>query len=399
MEWWEEMGYHPFAAGNDGFPQTGQVIKYYREQKRYPSGEIMYTQKDLAGALGLSRSETVAEMETQNTRIDMPRRQALCDLLDIPPRLFGIVTLAEMIGLATITTQGKMLDIEEYRQYLIAAWKANHATSAQSTLGDMLSRISILYGALPYANHPTKPQIHELLCDYHLFVANLLRDQQHYPDAVQHLNKAYLTADALGSDEKRARVHQHRSGFFGDAQDYDKALLDSEKANLYMTKLPLHLRGPIILGLGLGRARIATTQAERLEAIRLFDQGARIIERSQDAENHYQSDRSPDRTHLTRSVALMAVGWYKEADREIAQAHCGPEQKRRQAYQDILQAQVHVNLGRFPAALALLTSALQTMRAIGSQINIMRIADLYKQVKSKYDGNDMHDLSVLLSSK
>jgi hypothetical protein len=397
MEWWEEMGYPPFEAGRNGFPRTGEVIKYYRERKVTSTGELMFSQKDVATILGLKRYQSYADIENHDAEINPDRRELLCGLFGIPPLLLKVVTLEQAIHTATSISQSRALDLEEFRQYLRIAWQSDHTYCAQHMLPEILMRIDSLYDALPLANVPAKAQIHELLCDYHLFVANLLRDQQQYPAAIRHLNKAYLTADALNSNERRALIHFRRSNIFGDAKDIAKALTDIEQANLHQTKLPYYLHGPILIEAGLAHARVATTQTDRLDAMRLLNQGAHIIELNQGGENPHQSDLSIDRTRITRTVAFLAVGWNKNADEEIGDVQCGPDQARRQAYQDILQATTHIRLERYDVATVILQSALRTMQAIQSRINVERIRALYQElVKVRYESHDMQTLDRML---
>ena len=47
---WVDLEYPPFEEGKGGFPRTGQVIKYYRENKRDAQGRV-WTQSRLAQEL------------------------------------------------------------------------------------------------------------------------------------------------------------------------------------------------------------------------------------------------------------------------------------------------------------------------------------------------------------
>src|SRR5579859_2588686 len=94
--WWVELGYPPFAPGNDGFfPRTGQVVKHYRGLAMDTKSKL-WTQKGLARALGLESDQTVWDLETKDTALDFERRQFLCKVFDIPSILFGIITLEEI---------------------------------------------------------------------------------------------------------------------------------------------------------------------------------------------------------------------------------------------------------------------------------------------------------------
>lgn len=88
QRWWIREGYYPFTAGTDHYPQPGQVIQYYRRQKKVR--ESLLTQADLARILGISE-KSVWAMENNDTGLDsFNRRVTLGGLLDIPPALLKL---------------------------------------------------------------------------------------------------------------------------------------------------------------------------------------------------------------------------------------------------------------------------------------------------------------------
>ena len=95
MSWWVDLGYLPFENGNGDFPRTGQVIRYYREQKRDDGGRA-WTQSRLAAFLTVSE-KAVWDIENRDASVDVDRRQRISQCLDIPPILLGIRTREEIL--------------------------------------------------------------------------------------------------------------------------------------------------------------------------------------------------------------------------------------------------------------------------------------------------------------
>ncbi len=94
--WWIKEEYPPFDAGSDGYPLSGQVIKYYRQRKGKTSSggvEMRWTQRDLGDAVGVSEV-SIRAMENEHKGLDsFSRRQMLAFLLNIPPALLGLDAL------------------------------------------------------------------------------------------------------------------------------------------------------------------------------------------------------------------------------------------------------------------------------------------------------------------
>jgi len=82
-----KRGFPPFIAGPDGYPNPGQVVKYYREQKKQQNSS--WTQAGLGIALNIS-DVAVRCMENSNESLDsISRRRALVFILGISPALLG----------------------------------------------------------------------------------------------------------------------------------------------------------------------------------------------------------------------------------------------------------------------------------------------------------------------
>src|SRR5579864_5623999 len=94
-----QAGYPAFPLDEQGFPQIGPIIKYFRKQMVYTDldgSERWWRQQDLANVLGLTE-DMIGLMETKNlTEDSISRRRALAEALNIPPVFLGIGTLADL---------------------------------------------------------------------------------------------------------------------------------------------------------------------------------------------------------------------------------------------------------------------------------------------------------------
>src|SRR5437764_1290847 len=190
MVWWVELGYPPFDRGKGGFPRTGQIVKHYREQNLDESGKAL-TQGDLARLLNITE-QAVGNLESRDASMDADRRRFLCKFLGIPPILFGIVTLEEILKMVEQrranadapafssplwTPHKATLDTTEYHGHLVSLWNTHHSHTAYRAMADTLLRINTLYREFSLVSAEEWPQLQETLCEYHQFVAHLLRDK------------------------------------------------------------------------------------------------------------------------------------------------------------------------------------------------------------------------------
>src|SRR5450631_592262 len=83
IPWWVEEEYDSFMAGEEGYPDPGQVCRLYRERKQYKP-------ITLAHELGIT-DVAVRGMESKRTGLDsISLRRRLISLLAIPPVLLGL---------------------------------------------------------------------------------------------------------------------------------------------------------------------------------------------------------------------------------------------------------------------------------------------------------------------
>jgi transcriptional regulator with XRE-family HTH domain len=412
--WWTELGYSAFAPGCDGFfPRTGQVIKHYRAQKADQKGKA-WTQRLLAQTLGLT-DQAVWDVENRDIGMDFDRRQFLSDLFGIPPVLFGIITVEEIskmveekravqpalsiVSTASRTFHKLLIDIDESTALLIDYWTTFISDPVRLSLANVFLSIDALYRELPHVRD--KKPIYELLCRYHDFVANVLRDQQKYEEAIEHCDKGLRLAKRLNKDEIKALLLYEWGYTLWVADRFDEAVQKYEEARRYEQRLPNNLKGCLLLDSGCADGEVAQTKEQKREVMALVDRAGTIVRGNLKEEDPYFLKLNLDRYYLAGSTSLLAIGRNRDAINELKLVKAGPEHPRRQAYNDLLQAQARLNLGEYELGVSLAESGLVVAQAINSEENISRVEKLYRRLKEGpyKDSSDVARLEYLLRKR
>src|SRR5437762_5020686 len=343
-----------------------------------------WTQRRLANALGIETNQAIWELEKKDSELDFDRRQFLSKLFDIPPILLGIVTTKEIdklveqqratkalvpiVSTPVATSRKLLVDVEEYTALLADYYATYVSNPTQISMINIDLCIKALYRELPHVKE--KRPIQELLCRFHDLVANLLLDQQKYDDAMVDLEKALQFAHLLNKDDLKAFVLYDYGYALWLAGRFDEALQKYEEARRYERNLPSNLRGALLLETGGTAARAAETPDQKNAAIMLVDRSGNVVSSKEIEADPYFLNFNLDQYHLTRSEALIAVGRNRDAIDELKLVKAGPEYPRRQAYNDILQAQAKLNLGEYSEAASLATSGLVIVQEVNSVKNI-----------------------------
>jgi DNA-binding XRE family transcriptional regulator len=414
QQWWVELGYPTFAAGRDGlFPRTGQVIKHYRVLKMDNKGKA-WTQRLLAQTLDLT-DQAIWDLENKDIGMDFDRRQFLSDLFAIPPVLLGIITTHEIDKMVqehraahkappVLSTPPKtkprlLLDVQEYTALLEDDFTTFISDPTHLCMSNVTSRMDDLYRELPHVRE--KKGLQELLCRYHDFVANVLRDQGEYDAALMHCNKARPFAKLLNRDDLKALVLYELGSTLRPVDRLEEALSNYEKALCYEQRLPHNLLGCLLLDTGHAKAEAAQTKEQRREAIVLVDRAADLLRGNWNEADPYFLNFDRERYHLTRSASLLEVSRNRDAIDELKLVKPSSLDPRRPALADIYQAQAHFKLGEYDRVVDLAASGLVIVQAINSQVIIARVEKLSRQLKaSPYkDSSDVARLEYLLRKR
>ena len=95
LTYWGAGGqFGPFVAQEDGWPNAGQVMRYFREKSDLTAKTFgkLYGKKIREDGKPICE-RWILEMELENkVPIDITRRRVIAQLLQIPPALFGLAS-------------------------------------------------------------------------------------------------------------------------------------------------------------------------------------------------------------------------------------------------------------------------------------------------------------------
>jgi transcriptional regulator with XRE-family HTH domain len=407
--WWVQLGYPAFEPGDQGFPRPGQVLKHYRLLKRKADGKP-WTQADLAQVLGVNVL-AVSEMENKDVGLkDIHRLRQLANLFAIPPLLLGIVSLEEIqvlldqentpdeqalgsVGTAAptrIVQKKGLLNLDDCKKTLKRFWALNHQSTAFQVVPQILKQVHTLYYALPLASGSDAGQIKALLCYFHILLSGILEDQQQFQQAANHAHRAIHLARNSEQKPLQAFSYYRRGELWFVQGKLSSAISDYEAAYAYKSSLDISLTGAIMLKLGVASARQAQGRMEKLRMLKhLIDPTEKMIRQADPENDLYFLKLNEQRYHLDKSATLLAMDWALEALDELTGIHPSPDQ-RRAAYHLLLSASAyaHERVRLYPIATELATEAFTRMSVISSHVNIVRIANVQKQLSlSPYGSN------------
>jgi transcriptional regulator with XRE-family HTH domain len=401
MEWWIELGYPAFTAGKNGFPRTGQVVKYYRQHKKDGQGKMVYSQEKLAQALGI-KPKAVWNIENRDADISTDRRILLCNLLGISGALLGVRTLEEIEQMAqekrtkTLvgTPHSSTIDIQEHTDLLASAYRYHKHENAHWMLDALSNRMDDLYRELPHRKNQY-PELAALLGRYHNLIASILREDQQYSLSLSHSHKALFFANELSNDEQHVAALIIEARTFEDAGCDVQALQLFEKASHYERRVPAYLNGVRYLYSAPIAARLAQSETERHAALHLLDHGERIVQANPDKS---QFDFTLQRYFLCRGETLVAIGWTKSALSELNLVQ-RVDGSWWEAYQDLYMAMAYLKSGNYPLTASYAKSGLEIVQKFNSKSHIARVAALHSQlVASPYGkSRDVAELGRMLS--
>ncbi len=387
--WWGKLGYPAFAAGPDGFPRPGQVIRHFRRIKLKADGKP-WTQRDLAQVLG-KQELAIRDMELRDTGLnDISRRRFLAHLFDIPPLLLGLATISPRssaqhpsVAAPHVLLVSEHIDLEEVRDKLTGFWTKN-ACAPQDVLMTIDALVKRLYERYPTTASYERLEVVTALCELHIHAANILRDRGKFSKSLEHLNKTKDLNTLLQEDELRADVLYRRGGLYLEKREIALALDDYHEAEHVLANVSPPLQAAVLLETALSEARVATFQQQRTAALKKLDRAGHIIRGEHtDAGREKWPYLKVDvaRYHLDRAATLIAIGDPKEAQLELKLLIASHLEGRRSVYHLILQAQACFGLKEYAQAAMLAEEALPLVHQMRSRVNLERIKLLYKRLQ------------------
>ncbi|MBV9690672.1 MAG: hypothetical protein JO202_13300, partial [Ktedonobacteraceae bacterium] len=290
--WGKDGQYGPYHAQANGWPNAGEVMRDFREQKAISAKELgeVYGRATYKEHQPVS-ARRIHQMEAENdVPTDIERRRVLASLLDIPPFLFGLAAVEDAAKQSAGAEQGPpqkrpalpakksiVLDLEEYSTFLAFGWAQFYNNTAHTLVSSIHTRLRTLETVAHDAGGPQAEQAKNLLCPYHYLLIDIARDQCHYATAFNHVNSLIELAQDTGREHVLAAA-LFRSG----ATNYAKGQYSAAAFN-FKQALPLieharpQLKGYSLQAAGLALSHTAVTEQEKTLALKQLDQAYAII--------------------------------------------------------------------------------------------------------------------------
>lgn len=380
--WW--YAYGPFDAGENNLPHLGQVIRYYRELRKWKA-------KDLADALGQSPRHTYEIEGSPNMPELISRRQALSTLLKIPPVLLGLsvivpgteTTAAEMAGKVSIIDSQTM---GMYESMLTLSWELYYTSSAQRAASNIDHWLQFLTNAAKETSGVQRDQLIAMLCRFYQLSGVAARDRMDIPRALRDGKRAVDLAFQLENPELvSAALFRHAKTYLKQGK-FDAAIRDLEAALPYADKARDPLKGYVYQATAEAYSLVAAQDAQlQKKTLAMLDQVGRIIRKGE-----LENDGS--------FVKLNIAGLYMDRARALTRFHkpddaydalqitresIGPELTRWQARLLIAEAEVYLADGELDSCRQLALEALKIARATQSRSNETQVQNLYQQLKHR----------------
>lgn len=452
LYWGEGGQFGPFEAQDDGWPNAGQVMRYFREKggmsatefaQRY-SEELEKFGKHKKGKQGKQGNITaiwILNMEKQNSvPTDITRRRIIAQLLKIPPVLFGLAELAHpivpfnpQVQDASIpelqTVQRPVRDIDHFRRNISVALQLHKANNAHELAEEIQADLWVLSALEVDAQGDLLYHVRELLIANHLLASRIARDQRQYKRAYIYANDAVRIAKMMDDTDLLASTRHTRglvllawgqSGYLRQGQLQDdrgkiekavlefQALLDEERRR----PATFHPQLLVQTMIQQSRALAALTQhkhdSRATNALVLLDQAAEKVE-----SNHVDSlytrllltgsdflSKTGYRQH--RANVLNTLGLYGRALSELHQIQkrvvVNETNPRNQVWLHLVESKAFFGLEEYTEATKKLKEALVICCSIQSTQNMISIVNKCSQLlESPYgSSSDVVELADML---
>ncbi len=399
--------------GKNSEQDYGSLIKSAREALGLTRAQLaeLYG-KEVKGEPVTAKAIEMMEEYNQVPKSPM-RRRVLARLLEISPVVLGLQTIEDVLGVADAipalnVLQEKRIDIPEYANVLHVYWEKSNAKTASDVLCDIVQYIGNLHSTIPYVKTKQREQIKQLLCEYHMLVADIAYDQQYNETAERYLNKAIILSEEneyhglhAAALFRRGGVYFRRGGSQTTKNDFKTAskwfrasIRDYEEALQLKEHISSYLRGDILLQLGNVQSRVAQSNADINKALHVIDAAGDIARLGHFEKDEYNLKFNLERYHLDKASALLGspsrtLRFPDDAIEQIGladtTAHSGLA--RRHAFNSILEARAYFDKKYFPIATAIVQNTLFEAVNVRSGVNVARIEALYEALKKTNYGN------------
>ncbi len=373
MYWVDESGasYGPFSIQEDEYPNTGEVLRYFRRLRHMSA-------KELAGLLGDCSPRWVTEMETKNKVYEnVNRRRILAGLLGIPPALFGLASSSDLKAQSTRFVDMKSL--EQGLDFLHDAFA--------SGLNPMHIRSQLEFGVTQLTGNTDKASL-ALLAQYYRMYSKLERDTSNDENAARYVKKANDIASEI-KDSSLVGATFLTQGYIPLEQgDYLLALPYLE-ASYNMLK-PQKSAWSAVASNGLARALSlqAKTEKDRSRVETLLDETSIVMQgvRTKKDRDGYMSTET---LHTNRGRTFLNMSMFNRASDELdlAEITLASTEVARIPKIQTLQATLAMRVGDPLIALSSLQRAYKVSLDINSISNVNAVKKATHMLASSRYGN------------
>ncbi len=447
LKYWEEGPFGPFEVQEDGWPNAGQVMRYFRERSDMTAKAFgqLYGKEIREDEKPVSE-RWILEMELENkVPTDITRRRVIARLLNIPPLLLGLASLEDIViqphqvhsMLPTIVNEGTLkrvyLDISKYEKNIRMALALHQTSNAQNLLHDISSGIKELEQFESQTRGNLLYRIRELLISHDLLAAKIERDRRQYAFAYAYASHAVRLAKRMKDNDLIATTKYTRGciklqwgqfdvmkkGSFQierrkveDAIRDFQAILNGESSP--GADIHPQLKGFTLLQLSRAQSLLTSTYGHNpnhVDTLILADRAAYMVERDDIDELYIRmlvtgtlSGLHLGGYHLIRADIFNTVGLANKAFIELSQFNkliertYGQDETRNQAWSEIVLAKTLIGLKEYSEAASRAKAALVKCHTIHSIQNIVIIADIYSRLASdaSRSSRDLKELRDML---
>jgi tetratricopeptide (TPR) repeat protein len=385
----KQLGLPLSVVDAQGHLIPGQLVKHYREQMKYSEAgkEKHWTQKDLADLLELKTQE-VHRMENYDTGLDsMERREALIELLHIPPALLGLLSFsstAELLEYAIhLPDASNQVRVNEEEiilyQDALHLYQEKYANgTVKNSLPALEKWIARLTNHTKTANSPQKPVLLRLLWKFHKLVAFIYECDFHdITKAFEHINEATALAKELDDADLQAACIYCSGDFYIMRGEPLLACKELDFA-LQIDDACKQTKGAIHIYAALAHAMTDTDLATTTRVQKLLDKaetyaGKDTMGSISFEKGRYLEDRADTLITLKRyDKALVLL--------DEAQEEYEDSEKRRLNYLNILRSECYIKQKKpeYEEAIRLLRHVLEENQSMGNQYHIQYVGRLYR---------------------
>jgi transcriptional regulator with XRE-family HTH domain len=401
--WIDNKGtvYGPFEPQADGFPNAGEVIRFYRKR-------LGWTQETFGLKLGVERLQ-VGNMENHNqVPQNLSRRRAIAKLLEIPPVLLGVGVIGSyLVPLeeAYSHTAVPSYSVQEANDYLNASWEACALTGSYSIIMGVRRQKARIEEQVARGG-PEQSKHLELLHRYSHFLLEAGSRLQDYTET-NPIELIDLARQVNNPDGLTTSLY-HRAKMYFDRKDYKEALTDIREALFHIKQAGPQVRGVTLVGCGPILAHHATDKAGVREVMHFLDEAWKCIDPAKGYPDPFYRAFDESWYYLARASSILSLlrldshlidDVFEALD--LAKEQVNPTYTQRRTSIDLYYAEAAFHTRDYTSSVSTALEALELAWSINSVRATKRIQKLYNQlVQTKLkDSSELRKLRVALLKK